>query len=131
MRVRFILNNLNNSDPDMECLPFDIFQRVNQAIQDAKNHEPALAERCQLQYFDMPTTTNMLQAYWADYEVWFRDTSAWVYRDWIERYIVMPPFTNHSDAPERDERGHGNHPHPTDREAIEILTKPPEEDAGK
>lgn len=120
MRVRFILNTLNNQDPDKECDPFYVFQRVNQAIQDAKNHEPSLNERCQLTYFDMPTTTNMLQAYWVDYEVWFRETSAWKYRDWVERYLVMPPFTNHSDAPNLDTGGHGDHPKPDDRQAIII-----------
>lgn len=120
MRVRFILNTLNNQDPDAEIFPFHIFQRVNKAIQDAKNHEPSLGERCQLLYFDMPTTTNMLQAYWIDYEVWFRETSAWKYRDWVQRYVVIPPFTNHADAPDRDTEGHGNHPSPTDREAITI-----------
>ena len=67
MRVRFILNTLNNADPERECDPIYVFQRVNQAIQDAKNREPALNERCQLLYFDMPTSTNMLQAYWVDY----------------------------------------------------------------
>ena len=46
MRVRFILNTLNNADPERECDPFYVFQRVNQAIQDAKNREPALNERC-------------------------------------------------------------------------------------
>lgn len=120
MRVRFILNTLNNSDPAAETLPFEVFRRVNQAIQDAKNHEPALNERCQLLYFDMPTSSNMLQAYWVDYEVWFRETSAWKYRDWVERYLVMPPFTDHGDAPQHDTAGHGRHPHPTDREAIRI-----------
>lgn len=120
MRVRFILNTLNNQDPDAEITPFHIFQRVNQAIQDAKNHEPSLNERCQLLYFDMPTTTNMLQAYWIDYEVWFKETSAWKYRDWVERYVVIPPFTNHADAPEKDTEGHGNHPEPTDRAVITI-----------
>ena len=77
MRIRFILNNLNNGDDSMECEPFRIFQRINMAIQDAKSYEPALNERCNLLYFDMPTTTNMLQAYWVDYEVWFRESSAW------------------------------------------------------
>lgn len=120
MRVRFILNTLNNQDPDAEIIPFQVFQKVNKAIQDAKNYEPSLSERCQLLYFDMPTTTNMLQAYWIDYEVWFRETSAWKYRDWVERYVVIPPFTNHGDAPERDTEGHGDHPRPTDREVIGI-----------
>lgn len=113
MRVRFILNTLNNSDPDRECEAFLVFQRLNMAIQDAKNHEPALNERCNLTYFDMPVTVNMLQAYWIDYEVWFRESSAWKYRDWVERYVVMPPFTQHSDAPQHDTGGHGFHAEPS------------------
>ena len=52
MRVRFILNTLNNADEDKECEAFLVFQRLNVAIQDAKNHEPALSERCNLTYFD-------------------------------------------------------------------------------
>lgn len=112
MRIRFILNNLNNGDDGMECEFFRVFQRINVAIQDAKSHEPALNERCNLLYFDMPTTSNMLQAYWVDYEVWFRESSAWKYRKWVERYVVMPPFTNHDDAPEHDKDNHGNHKTP-------------------
>lgn len=116
MRIRFILNTLNNGDRERECDPFIVFQRLNTAIQDAKNHEVALNERCNLTYFDMPQTANMLQAYWIDYEVWFRESSAWKYRDWIERYLVVPPFTNHSDAPDHDEQHHGDHKRPTYRE---------------
>lgn len=117
MRVRFILNNLNNSDEEMECEPFRVFQRVNVAIQDAQKREPALATRCNLTYFDMPLSTNMLQGYWIDYEVWFKDYSTYIYRDWTERYLVMPPFTNHSDAPQHDQAGHGNHSKPEYKEA--------------
>ncbi|GAB6119667.1 hypothetical protein [Dysgonomonas termitidis] len=116
MRVRFILNTLNNQDPDRECDAFYIFQRINVAIQDAKSYEPALNERCNLLYFDMPETTNMLQAYWIDYEVWFREASAWKYRDWVERYLVMPPFTNHGDAPQHDDEKHGDHMCPAHKE---------------
>lgn len=112
MRVRFILNTLNNSDVERECDPFIVFQRLNIAIQDAKDREPALSERCNLTYFDMPETTNMLQAYWIDYEVWFREASAWKYRDWVKRYLVMPPFTQHGDAPQHDTEGHGTHTAP-------------------
>ena len=93
----------------MECEPYIVFQRLNMAIQDAKSREPALNERCNLVYFDMPLTTNMLQAYWIDYEVWFRESSAWKSRDWEERYLVIAPFTNHSDAPQHDTDGHGDH----------------------
>lgn len=113
MRIRFILNTLNNSDPDRECDAFLVFQRLNTAIQDAKNREPALNERCNLLYFDMPENVSMLQAYWIDYEVWFRESSAWKYRNWVKRYVVMPPFTQHEDAPEHDMAGHGNHSEPT------------------
>ena len=96
---------------------FIVFQRLNVAIQDAKDREPALSERCNLTYFDMPLTTNMLQAYWIDYEVWFRESSAWRYRNWVERYLVMPPFTQHSDAPQHDSQGHGHHAEPAYDEA--------------
>lgn len=116
MRVRFILNTLNNQDTDRECDPYIVFQRLNIAIQDAKDREPALNERCNLMYFDMPTTCNMLQAYWIDYEVWFRESSAWKYRNWVKRYLVVPPFTNHDDAPEHNENNHSNHKSPTYKE---------------
>lgn len=117
MRIRFILNNLNNRDPEMECMPFIVFQRLNVAIQDAKDREPALNERCNLLYFDMPLSVNMLQAYWIDYEVYFRESTAWKYRNWIERYLVMPPFTDHGDAPQHDTEGHKKHSHPNYGEA--------------
>lgn len=130
MRVRFILNTLNNADPERECDPFLVFQRLNVAIQDAKNREPALNERCNLTFFDMPTTTNMLQAYWVDYEVWFRESSAWRYRDWVERYLVMPPFTQHSDAPVHDVDGHGPHAVPTHEQTSGFLPVVDEPDDG-
>ena len=117
MRVRFILNTLNNQDTKTECDPFIIFQRINVAIQDAKDRESALNERCNLMFFDMPTTTNMLQAYWIDYEVWFRESSAWKYRNWGLPNLVLPPFTNHSDQKqEHNEDDHEDHKNPTHNE---------------
>lgn len=110
MRIRFVLNDLNNSDEKVETHGFRVFQQINEAIQDAKNTEPALNERCNLTYFDMPESLdNGLQPYWVDYEIWFRSTSGFQYRNWVDRYLVIPPFTNHSDAPEHDEEEHGNH----------------------
>ena len=107
------------------------------AIQDAKDREPALNERCNLTYFDMPQTTNMLQAYWIDYEVWFRESSAWRYRDWVKRYLVMPPFTQHSDAPQHDLQQHGHHAKPEYEEVTGFVISadadeiPPTEDSGE
>ncbi|MDR3268430.1 MAG: hypothetical protein LBT83_05120, partial [Tannerella sp.] len=40
------------------------------------------------------------------------EASAWKYRNWVERHLVMPPFTNHCDAPEKDTAEHGNHSKP-------------------
>lgn len=97
MRIRFVLNQLNNQDAEFEIEPFAIFEQVNMAIQDAKDREPALQERCNLTFFDMPSSTRELQGYWVDYEVWFRITSAYKYRDWIEKQVIIPPFTNWDD----------------------------------
>lgn len=113
MRIRFVLNDLNNSDDYVETHGFRVFNQINTAIQDAKDKEPALNERCNLTYFDMPESLdNGLQPYWIDYEVWFRTSSAFQYRNWVDRYLVMPPFTNHSDATEHDTDNHGDHKTP-------------------
>ena len=114
LRVRYILNDLNNSDDVIETHGFRVFQSINDAIQDAKSYESAINERCNLTYWDMlESNDNGLQPYWIDYEIWFRITSSFQYRNWVERYLVMPPFTNHEDAPEHDNDNHGNHKEPT------------------
>lgn len=121
LRIRYVTNIVNNQDPEVELTPFELFEKINTAIQDAKSYEPALNERCQLTFWDMPETTNMLQAYWVDYEVWFRESTAWVYRDWKPVYVVMPPFTNHSDAPEHNENQHQDHSTPTYDDTSSII----------
>lgn len=98
LRIRFILNRLDNQNVDWETYPFHIAEILNQAIQTAKDTEESLQERCNLQYFDMPQSTNMLQAYWLDYEIYFKITSSYKYNDWIKKKVIVPPFTNHSDA---------------------------------
>ena len=103
IRIRFILNKLDNQHVNWETYPFYIAERLNKAIQDAKEEEEALQERCNLMYFDMPQSTNMLQAYWLDYEIYFRITSSYKYADWIKKKVITPPFTTHSDVPDDKE----------------------------
>ena len=99
IRIRFILNKLDNQHVNWETYPFYIAERLNKAIQDAKKVEEALQERCNLMYFDTPQSTNMLQAYWLDYEIYFKITSSYKYADWIKKKVITPPFTNHDDVP--------------------------------
>lgn len=124
MRIHVIMNNLNNSDDTIETMPFRLLQLINLSMQKAKTYEIAFTERLNLLYQDMPEKTKMLQAYWIDYEVWYKDFSTWVYNDYERKYIVIPPFTNHSDAPEHDDENHGDHKTPTyeDSEEIDRLT---------
>lgn len=103
IRIRFILNRLDNQHVNWETYPFQIAERLNKAIQAAKDTEEALQERCNLMYFDMPQSTNMLQAYWLDYEIYFRITSSYKYTNWIKKKVIIPPFTNHSDIPDGKE----------------------------
>lgn len=121
MRIRYVLNDLNNSDDGVETRGFRVFQSVNDAIQDAKSVEPALNERCNLAYWDMlESLDNGVQPYWVDYEIWFRITSSFQYRNWVDRYLVIPPFTNHSDAPEHDTDAHGDHQLPDIDDVISV-----------
>lgn len=126
MRVRFILDNLNNSDDIIETMPFRLFQLINTSIQNAKAYEDSFDERINLTYNDMPERTRMLQAYWIDYEVWFKDYSGWVYNNYIKKYLVAPPYTNHSDyPPEHNENNHEDHKIPTydDVSKIKVIQK--------
>lgn len=119
MRIQYVLNRLNNSDTDHELEGYELFQRINAAIQDRKHEFPALTERFQLTYFDQPESfDDGLQPFWIDYEVWFSEYSSYRYKNYVDRYIVAPPFTNHSDQnQECNTDGHDNHKSPTIEDA--------------
>lgn len=119
MRIQYVLNRLNNSDTDHELEGYELFQRINAAIQDRKHEFPALTERFQLTYFDQPESfDDGLQPFWIDYEVWFSEYSSYRYKNYVDRYIVAPPFTNHSDQnQEYNTDGHDNHKSPTIEDA--------------
>jgi hypothetical protein len=120
MRIQYVLNRLNNSDAEYELEGYEIFQRINAAINSRKNEFPALLERFQLQYFDQPESfDDGVQPYWIDYEVWFSDYSGYRYKDYVDRYVVMPPFTNHSDQEkEFNTENHEDHKKPTFEEVV-------------
>lgn len=120
MRIQYVLNRLNNSDVEFELEGYELFQRINAAIQDNKHQFPALTTRCQLQYFDqLETFDDALQPFWIDYEVWFSEYSGYRYKNYVDRYVVMPPFTNHSDQrPECNTDNHENHDTPTFKDVV-------------
>lgn len=97
-RIRFVLNNIDTSNEDFELLPLEMFDIINSEIQGKKKDYVALSERCNLMYFDQPFSSNMLQAYWMDYEIYFRADSGYQYKDWIAKKIITPAFTNWSDT---------------------------------
>lgn len=110
LRIQYILNRLNPGDEEHELDGFRVFQKINIAIQDGKSKYDALNERVQLTYFDQPESFgNGLQPYWIDYEVWFRDTTAYKYRNYVDVHLVAPPFTNHSDQLPENSNGHEDH----------------------
>lgn len=114
MRIQYVLNRLNNSDSDHELEGYELFQRINSAIQEQKSEFPALTTRFQLTYFDQPESfDDGLQPFWIDYEVWFSEYSSYRYKNYVERYVVAPPFTNHSDQEQEcNTEQHDNHDEP-------------------
>ncbi len=122
VRLHYILNNLNNGDDDVELSGFRAFELINTAINEHKDEFPALVKKFQLSYWDQPETfDDGVQPYWIDYAVEFSDYTTYRYKDYVERYIVMPPFTNHSDQlPENNQDGHENHTEPTIDDAVHI-----------
>lgn len=118
MRIHYVLNRLNNSDDVVETEGFEVFTRINAAIQDQKGKYQALLRRFQLSYWDQPLSfDDGLQPYWIDYEVWFSDYTAKSDRNYVETHIVIPPFTDHSDQDEENRNGHTDHKDPSFDEA--------------
>lgn len=123
MRIHYVLNRLNNSDDHCESEGFEIFQRINAAIQARKADFPALVSRFQLAYWDQPLSfDDGLQPFWIDYDIWFKEFSSYRYKDYVDCYVVIPPFTDHSDQlPESNPNNHENHNSPTADDAIGLL----------
>ena len=114
MRIHYVLNRLNNSDDVYETEIFEMFSRINAAIQDQKNKYQALIRRFQLAYWDQPLSfDDGLQQLWIDYDIWFNDYTAQSDRNYVERHVVIPPFTDHSDQEEENRNGHDDHKDPT------------------
>ena len=114
MRIHYVLNRLNNSDDVVETEIFEMFSRINAAIQGQKMKYPALSRRFQLAYWDQPLSfDDGLQQLWIDYDIWFTDYTAQSDRNYVETHIVIPPFTDHSDQEEENRNGHEDHKDPT------------------
>lgn len=98
LRIRFILNRLNNHDDDSDMEVYYVAERIHQTIQESIEKYPCLQERCQLEYVDpMESFDHGLQPCWMTYEIWFRQENIWISRRKVYRKLVMPPFTNHAD----------------------------------
>lgn len=124
MRIHYILNRLNNEDDEVELDGLYVYQRIVEAIEAHKNEFPALVSRFQLQYWDQPLSfDDGLQPYWIDYQIWFRDYTAYAYKDYVEKHMVIPPFTNHSDQdPSSNPDHHPDHETPTYEQVTGFLT---------
>ena len=113
MRIHYVLNRLNNSDDVVETEVLEMFSIINSAIQDQKGKYPALAKKFQLAYWDQPLSfDDGLQPCWIEYDIEFNDYTAYTQRNYVERYIVIPPFTDHSDQDEDKRNGHEDHKDP-------------------
>lgn len=103
MRIHYVLNRLNNSDDgdEGEQEGLNVFSRIVAAIEANKASFPSLVSRFQLQYWDQPLSfDDGVQPYWIDYQIWFSDYTAYRYKDYVDTYVVQPPYTNFSDQNE-------------------------------
>lgn len=101
MRIHYVLNRLNNSDDEVECEGLAVYKRIVDAIESQKAQFPALVQRFQLEYWDQPLTFDgALQPYWIDYQIWFQDFTSYAYKNYVDVYATVPPFTQPSDQNE-------------------------------
>lgn len=118
LRVRFIMNRLNLHDSDETETEVDyVAQRIKQEFEEKRYNYDCLTERLSLDRYDpVESFDDGLQPCWMTWDIWFRETSVWVKRKWVHRYIVMPPHTNHYDQDQTIEginlHDHNNLDHP-------------------
>lgn len=111
LRIKFILNRLNPQDDFHDMDVEYVAERIHETIQEEAPNYPCLQERCQLEYVDpMESFDNSLQPCWMTYEIWFKSNNIWYDRNRIQKYVVTPPFTNHSDQ-DPDIVGINSHDH--------------------
>ena len=117
LRIRFIMNRLNNHDDGYDMDVYYVAERIHQTIQESIDKYECLQERCRLEYVDpMESFDHALQPCWMTYEVWFKQRNVWITRRKTYKKIVFPPFANHADQdPEIEDinpMGHTNLDHP-------------------
>lgn len=111
MRICYVLNRLNTLDDPYQTEGMHVFKRIVEAFNERRSEFPAFTERLQLTYWDqVENFDDGLQQYWITYEVWFKDYTEYIYKNYVDKYVVIPPFTNHSDQlPEIQPEDHGDH----------------------
>lgn len=116
LRIRVVMNTLNNYDDDKDTEIFYVCQRVIQTITEEKYNYPALLKQIRLTYLDTADRFHDgLQACWLTFYVKFTEINIWLQRKTVRRFIVAPPFTNHSDQADPETQnilGHTDADHP-------------------
>lgn len=98
LRIQYVMNTLNNHDDDKDTELYYVGQRIIQTIQERRGEFPCLQKECKLTFMDTATYMhNGLQSCWLTYSIKFTEVSVWAERNRISRFIITPPFTNHSD----------------------------------
>lgn len=111
MRIKFVLNRLNNQDEGFQTEGLAVYRMIKSAINERIGEISKYATDCRLTYFDpVENADDGVQEYWMTYEIRFMDYTDYYYKDYIDRYFVIPPFTNHSDQKEGVKpKDHGDH----------------------
>lgn len=129
-RMKVVLNNLDIDQYDTQMSEYRVAHAIINCFSLHTAKYSAFTQRFQLDYFDpMETWTKGIQYFWLQYQIYFRDYTTYAFRNYVERHVVCPPFTNHSDQlPESNEMGHEDHLEKTYDEAAKYMTPDPEED---
>ena len=110
LRIRVVMNTLNNYDDDKDTVLYYVCQRVIQTITEQRYNYDCLKKYLKLTYVDTADRFHDgLQAAWITFDVKFQEISVWVKRNRTTRYIVAPPFTNHSDQSDPKTQNIHNH----------------------
>lgn len=117
IRLRIVLNNLDDTSDAYDTDGMYIIQRVMQSIQEQQYSYPCLAGRLSDACIEQAETFDHgLQLWTLTYKLSFKEKSVWIERKKKTVTMVMPPFTNHADQdsslPDVNPHHHNNLAHP-------------------
>lgn len=124
LRMKVVLNRLDMDSYDGQMNAYRVAHAIMNCVNEHKGKYSAFTRKFQLDYLDMMESwTKGIQYFWLTYQIWLNDYTTYSYKRYVERHVVVPPYTDHRDQdPENNDFGHPDHDDMSYDESSKFIT---------